>query len=491
MSSLFYPSPAPTPPSQQTQQPQQQQQQTQPQVQQLQQEPPKHTAITSDSVRVIAESMGVGLNEEVASALASDVEYRMRELIQEAAKFMRRSKRDVLTTTDVNSALRLKNVETLYGYSFTPPMRFQRVTGAKDLFCVQDPEVDLVSLIEQPLPECPRDVAVSLHWLAVEGVQPAIPQNPPAPESQAPPAKRPRMEDVEVKPVVQHVLSKELQLYFNAITQAVKESDETIVSAALNSLKSDRGTAQLLPYFTRFVADEVTNNLRNLPVLTNLMRMVEALLISSHLHTELYLHQFMPAILTCIVGKKLCESPHENHWGLRDYASSLVALVCRRYGNTYPTIQPRMAKALLRAFLDRGKPLPTHYGAVVGISALGSSAVQLLLIPHIADYTRALESDLNNPDAIISQEAKKVKEALINAAGLYLRGAVPPMSTVRNIEQLDPALSGNYETLVELFGESIQTFLAPKETSFSSLLPSLKPTPTTPSIAKKPITKNP
>lgn len=32
-------------------------------------------------------------------------------------------------------------------------------------------------MIEAPLPKAPLDTAVHCHWLAIEGVQPAIPEN--------------------------------------------------------------------------------------------------------------------------------------------------------------------------------------------------------------------------------------------------------------------------------------------------------------------------
>ena len=32
-------------------------------------------------------------------------------------------------------------------------------------------------MIEAPLPKAPLDAAVLCHWLAIEGVQPAIPEN--------------------------------------------------------------------------------------------------------------------------------------------------------------------------------------------------------------------------------------------------------------------------------------------------------------------------
>lgn len=36
-----------------------------------------------------------------------------------------------------------------------------------------------MQLIEAPLPKTPLDTGVIAHWLAIEGVQPAIPENSP------------------------------------------------------------------------------------------------------------------------------------------------------------------------------------------------------------------------------------------------------------------------------------------------------------------------
>jgi hypothetical protein len=66
----------------------------------------------------------------------------------------------------------------------------------------------------------------------------------------------------EVRPVVKHVLSKEMQLYFEKITAALKGKDEEIIEAALNSLRSDPSLHQLLPYFTQFISDKVCRGAR-------------------------------------------------------------------------------------------------------------------------------------------------------------------------------------------------------------------------------------
>jgi hypothetical protein len=43
---------------------------------------------------------------------------------------------------------------------------------------LDDQDVDLEELIHKPLPSIPHDVSFTVHWLAIEGVQPRIIQNP-------------------------------------------------------------------------------------------------------------------------------------------------------------------------------------------------------------------------------------------------------------------------------------------------------------------------
>jgi transcription initiation factor TFIID subunit 6 len=63
-------------------------------------------------IKTIGEAIGItNLKDDVASIFACDVEYRLREIAQEAIKFMRHAHRQYLTSDDVNNALRLRNIE--------------------------------------------------------------------------------------------------------------------------------------------------------------------------------------------------------------------------------------------------------------------------------------------------------------------------------------------------------------------------------------------
>ncbi|XP_042004958.1 transcription initiation factor TFIID subunit 6-like isoform X2 [Salvia splendens] len=386
--------------------------------------------VPKETIEVIAQSIGISnLSPDVLPALAADVEYRIREIMQESIKCMRHSKRTTLTTDDVDSALGLRNVEPIYGFASGDPLRFKRAAGHKDLFYIEEKDVEFKEVIEAPLPKAPLDTTVVAHWLAIEGVQPAIPENPPPEALQmlSLPADNRKTEvkedgaSVDIKLPIKHVVSQELQLYFEKITElTVTRSESPLFKAALVSLATDSGIHPLVPYFTLFVADEVSRNLNNFSLLFALMRLVRSLLRNPHIHIEPYLHQLMPSVLTCLVAKRLGNKFSDNHWELRNFTASLVASICKRFGQVYYNLQPRVTKTMLTAFIDPSKTLPQHYGAVRGIAALGAN-VRLLILPNLDPYLRLLEPEMQlekQKNEIKRHEAWLVYGALLRAAGL-------------------------------------------------------------------------
>jgi transcription initiation factor TFIID subunit 6 len=122
-------------------------------------------------------------------------------------------------------------------------------------------------------------------------------------------------------------------------------------------------------------------------------------------------------VLTCIIAKRLGSSPIDNHWALRDSASVLAAYICRTYGTSYPTLQPRVTKTLLRAFLDPLKSYAANYGAIVGLSALGHEVVRVLLLPNISAFGEMLQEDIRvnidlEPESEKAMKASRKFEAI-------------------------------------------------------------------------------
>lgn len=253
---------------------------------------------------------------------------------QDAIKFARHSKRSHITSADVNNALRMRNVRPIYGFSDSRnPARFVQAVGHPDVFYAEDPIVPVASEIEKPLRPPPWETAVRPHWLAINGKQPALPENTPlqpshrakrqrtaapaVPVPAAAPAAAPPAsgapadtagaaageEGALVRAPLRHMVSQELHLYFNkvkallapgrqqaedgnnsneeatqeAAAAAVAESPEGATPSAetravLASLRRNAGLQPLAPYLSHLIAQGIADNMQHPRRLSLLLR---------------------------------------------------------------------------------------------------------------------------------------------------------------------------------------------------------------------------
>lgn len=396
-----------------------------------------------ETIQVFAESIGLSnLNEEIAIPLVQEVEYRVRELIQDAHKFMVHCRRAKLTCDDLNSALRMKHSEPLYGYDPTEPLNF-RLVPHTNLFFTPDPEIDLDVLLNAPLPKAPLKPHFSAHWLAIEGVQPMIAENPSVPQTlstttttttTAQPTvptvdtKEPAdkavlvtakkdisllQEDADVTPCVKHVLSKEMQLFYDTVINCINSPKDEERSCALESLKNDAGLQQLLPYFIQYASENIARNLKNSPVLLLMLEMCNTLMLNGHLFVEPYLHQLMPVLLSCIVGKTIgLNGSLEQQLKVRRSASHVVSFIERKYASAYQTLQLRTCKTLSKCLQDSGMPLCCHYGAIYCFNELGIDSFESFVLPGLASYVGALAYEQRFEPGKYSDDQRNELEAV-------------------------------------------------------------------------------
>lgn len=465
-----------------------------------------------DTVKDISSQLGLTeISNDVLKTLAMDVEYRILEVIENANKFKKFSKRSKLTYDDVKKSMEVLNLEPLYGYGHYNNKagqasgseilsRFKKMDTAdeqaqsknsnssntvnKNRFYIDDEEVDFDKLINEPLPEAPRIPTYTSHWLAVEGVQPNIAQNPNIHEDirlkysplvrgsivtcinentlivsnddTANPenannankddddddenenvvgnkdntlsAKKNAYElksnvttdgkDVEIKLRVKHVISKELQLYFEKITASLLSPSvnlndfekESVKQAALQSLSSDKGIHQLLPYFIAFINEQITYNLDDLEKLTTLLEMIFSMLVNKDFFLEPYYNSLIPCILTLLLAKnigtfdtsnisnstttdnkettaeekeKLTQELLEQSLAIRNFSSQILLHILSNeesnksdmIGNT---IKPKIVRTILKTFLDKNRSMGTYYGCFKIMIILGTKNTEII-----------------------------------------------------------------------------------------------------------------
>ena len=96
----------------------------------------------------------------MANALAGDVEFRLHQIIQEAAKFMHHARRTKLKVEDIDYALKAKNIEPLWGFAAPEPPAYRKTsTPHGNVYFLDDEEIDLTRVLQTPLPPMPRDIS--------------------------------------------------------------------------------------------------------------------------------------------------------------------------------------------------------------------------------------------------------------------------------------------------------------------------------------------
>ncbi|KAI1505804.1 hypothetical protein F5X99DRAFT_218050 [Biscogniauxia marginata] len=368
-----------------------------------------------ENVKDVAESVGVAtMNEETLRTLSQDVEYRIGQVLVEALRFMRLAKRTTMTGKDISLALRVLDVEPLYGYDSTRPLRYGEASlgPGQPLFYIDDEEVDFEKLINAPLPKVPRDMTLTGHWLAIEAVQPVTLHNPTGAESRSQdllhrgPGANPTLaalagyDTPDFTPLVKHQLSDELRIFFEK-AQAILLDDNSdpefqrLREAALGQIANDPAIQQLAPYFVNFIANEVTHHLDDIFVMRTMMEITNAMLLNETIFLAPYASSLVAPVLSGLLGRRIGSgtgaSAVREQYQLREFAASLVGLISRKYSATNKLLRPKLTRSCLRAFLSPAMTPQIWYGAICGILAAGGpEAIRVLVLPNLKDFENTM-----------------------------------------------------------------------------------------------------
>lgn len=346
---------------------------------------------SKDTLKSFASSKGISeIDDTVFQLLSQDLEYRIKELAQEATKFMYSSHRTKLSIDDINYALISRNIDPLFGYDPTEQLSFKQVNN---IFYVPDEEIDLEVFLNKPLPKIPQRPVIQSHWLAIEGVQPQIPQNIiKDSKKETTSTLQHFIEDVEIKVTTKHVLPKELQMYFDKINTFIRGTEEERV-LALECLENDSGIQQLIPYFIHaFYEFIITNKEEDTKATETIVTMLYGILKNSYIFIDPYLHQIVPAIMTGLIGNDFNRQT-------RSLSMEAIIYLYERFSTVYASLGPRIINLLKKNFIDITKSEDIRYYALLTISKLKNDILSKFYQEHKDDFN-------------IEDQSKEIKELL-------------------------------------------------------------------------------
>lgn len=168
----------------------------------------------------------------------------------------------------------------------------------------------------------------------------------------------------------------------------------------------------------------------------------------------------VPPVLTCLIGSKLgstTSNPLE-HFSLRDLSASLIGRIAKKYAHSSHTLRPRLARTFLKCFLDPGKPLGTHYGAIVGLRSIGGGpeVIRELIVPNLNAYDVLLKEAIAE-EGVRRIEAGKVMETILAVLSAFADETVITSSSGQGQEDtMEVEMADEMKTrLVSKVGEVI------------------------------------
>ncbi|RMB90505.1 hypothetical protein DUI87_33106 [Hirundo rustica rustica] len=323
-----------------------------------------------DSVRLMAESAGVELSDEVAALLAEG---------RNSSQFLKHTRRRRLTVEDFNRALRWSNVEAVCGCGSQDSLPFRPLREG-DLFFPEDREVNLVELaLATNIPKGCAETAVRV-------------------------------------PSAVSSLTDDLLKYYQHVTRAVLGDDPQLMKVALQDLQSNPKIAALLPLLRlRGQWGEIREprpGAAEPAAAPGAEPAAEPLPVPGLLRV-----QPDGSVLYCVLEPLAASiNPLNDHWTLRDYAALLLGRIFWSHGELVRGLYQQILLSLQKVLADPVRPLCSHYGAVVGLHALGWKAVERVLYPHLPTYwpnLQAVLDDYSVSNAQVKADGHKVYGAIL------------------------------------------------------------------------------
>jgi transcription initiation factor TFIID subunit 6 len=171
-----------------------------------------------------------------------------------------------------------------------------------------------------------------------------------------------------------------------------ESNDEKDLEVLWENLSVDAGIGPLLPHFLQLMADRLTRCLDDTGVVQKVALLGGSLVHNISLPVEFYVHSFLRTVMTVILRYESGDEFNDDIQA-RQLGGHFLAELCRRCAAGFPALWTVALNALIRGWLNPDGSLASQFGALAGISALGTKAI-LRILPYARTYVNLLKKAL-------------------------------------------------------------------------------------------------
>lgn len=118
----------------------------------------------------------------------------------------------------------------------------------------------------------------------------------------------------------------------------------------------------------------------------------------------------------------------DNHWALRDFAARLMSQICKNFNTSTNNLQTRVTRLFSQALQNDKTHLSSLYGAIAGLSELGSEVIKVFIIPRLKFISDRIESHLQGTSI-----SNTDKLAAGHIRTMLQKACAPVLKTIRNM----------------------------------------------------------
>ena len=244
-------------------------------------------------------------------------------------------------------------------------------------------------------------------------------------------------------------LTKKQQSFYKYFTMIFERGNEFEQNACLEIISEDNGISFLIPYMILYLTQFFSSKKQMITKIKLAIKFILAIILNNFHNVQPFIHQILPMLLQCLIGKQAVANRNETH-DVRYLCAKIIAYIFQRSGQKNASLQSKIVFLLTKNLLNSFNNIDDLFGAIIGLAMIGIHSFELYLIPFLDLIINKieLEYDVKQYHITITSSAKYLLDLIINITASYL---IQRHSQILMFRHSDLFVGSNLEKIYNLF----------------------------------------